>query len=246
MTEPPYHIFGAERPSRWVIACDHASNRVPDEIGGGSLGISEADMARHIAYDVGAAGVALGLAERLGAPAILSNFSRLVIDPNRGTDDPTLIMRLYDGSIIEANRAIDSTELEKRIEHYYRPYHDALARLLAQRDRPLLVAVHSFTPQFKGRSPRPWHVSILHTEDTRLAAPLLEELRSEPGLIVGANEPYPGKLTGDTIDRQATGYGHANALIEVRNDLIGDDAGQDAWAERLARVLDAARSRADI
>lgn len=246
MTDEPYFLFGADRPARWVITCDHATNRVPEEIGGGSLGIADADMARHIAYDVGAAGVALGLAQRLDAPAVLSNFSRLVIDPNRGEDDPTLVMRLYDGTIIPENRHIDAAERTRRLDAYYRPYHAAVAGLVATRDNPIVVAIHSFTPQFRGRAPRPWHVSVLHTADTRLADPLLHRLREEHGLVVGANEPYSGELEGDSIDRHATRHGHPNALIEVRNDLIGDDASQDEWAERLAVCLDDARRRADL
>lgn len=246
MTDEPFLLFGAERPARWVITCDHATNRVPPEIGGGSLGIDDADMARHIAYDVGAAGVALGLAERLGAPAVLSNFSRLVIDPNRGEDDPTLVMRLYDGTIIPANRRVDAAETERRLETYYRPYHGAVGRLMAARRAPILVAIHSFTPQFRGRPPRPWHVSVLHTADTRLATPLLARLHRLPDTIVGVNEPYSGELAGDSIDRHATAHGHLNALIEVRNDLIADDTGQDEWAERLAACLDAARTDADL
>ncbi len=246
MTDEPFYIFGDERPARLVVTCDHATNRVPPEICGGSLGIDDADMARHIAYDVGAAGVALGLAERLGAPAVLSNFSRLVIDPNRGEDDPTLVMKLYDGTIIPANRAVDVAETARRLGAYYRPYHDAVAGLLAARDTPVLVSVHSFTPQFRGRPPRPWHVSILHTADTRLAEPLLGRLRAEHGLVVGANEPYAGELAGDSIDRHATAHGRPNALIEVRNDLIANDTGQDEWAERLATCLDGALTEADL
>ncbi|MDJ1006482.1 MAG: N-formylglutamate amidohydrolase [Paracoccaceae bacterium] len=246
MTNEPFIIFGAERAARWVVTCDHATNRVPAEIGGGNLGIDGADMARHIAYDVGAAGVAIGVAERLGAPAVLSNFSRLVIDPNRGEDDPTLVMRLYDGTIIPANRSVDAAEVARRRDAYTRPYHRALAETLAARDDPILVAVHSFTPQFRGRAPRPWHVSVLHTDDARLAVPLLARLRGLPGTVVGANEPYSGSLKGDSIDRHATAHGRLNALIEVRNDLIADDTGQDLWAERLAACLDAARADADL
>lgn len=246
MTDEPFLLFGAERPARWVITCDHATNRVPPEIGGGSLGIDDADMARHIAYDVGAAGVAIGLAERLGAPAVLSNFSRLVIDPNRGEDDPTLVMRLYDGTIIPANRGVDAAETERRLATYYRPYHDAVGRLIAARQAPILLAIHSFTPQFRGRPPRPWHVSVLHTADARLASPLVARLRRLPDTVVGVNEPYSGELAGDSIDRHATAQGHLNALIEVRNDLIADDTGQDEWAERLATCLDGARDDADL
>ena len=150
-----YRIIGADRPSRWLITCDHASNRIPADIGGGSLGISPADMNRHIAYDPGAAGLAVALGEYLDAPVILSDFSRLVIDPNRGEDDPTLIMKLYDGTIIPANRRVDAAETARRLETLYRPYHAAYARLAARRPDTVIVAIHSFTPALKGRPPRP-------------------------------------------------------------------------------------------
>ena len=120
---------GEDRDSRWLITCDHATNRVPDWVGGGSLGIAPEDMARHIAYDVGAAGLTRALADRLGAPAILTDFSRLVIDPNRGEDDPTLVMKLYDGSVIPANRHADAAEVARRMALFYTPYHQALAEL---------------------------------------------------------------------------------------------------------------------
>ena len=115
MTEQAFHIEGAALGSRWLLTCDHATNRVPDWVGGGDLGIAADDMARHIAYDVGAAGLTRGRAARLDAPAILSDFSRLVIDPNRGEDDPTLLMRIYDGTVIPANRHADAAERERRL-----------------------------------------------------------------------------------------------------------------------------------
>ena len=233
----PVHILGEERASRWLVICDHATNRVPDSVGDGSLGISDEDMARHIAYDPGAAGVSIRLAEKLDAPCVLSNFSRLVIDPNRGEDDPTLVMRLYDGTIIPTNRHVDEAEVERRLDLCYRPYHDAVARIAARRDDTVIVAVHSFTPQFKHRPPRPWHVGLLYSDDERLSLPLIRLLRNEPGLIVGANEPYSGHLKGDTIDRHAIATGRQNTLIEVRNDLIQYDDGQAAWADRFARLL---------
>ena len=129
MTYHPYYITGEERASRWLVTCDHATNTVPSFVGGGTLGLSAVDMGRHIAFDPGAAGVSLALAEALGAPCITSNFSRLVIDPNRGEDDPTLVMKLYDGTLIPANRHIEEAELNLRLNRCYRPYHTALARL---------------------------------------------------------------------------------------------------------------------
>ena len=179
-----------------VLVCDHASNNVPPEIG--SLGLSEEDMRRHIAWDVGARGVTLGLARRLGAEAVLSTWSRLVIDPNRGEDDPTLVMKLYDGSLIPGNRQVGQAEIARRLDVYHRPYHravdGALDRVIAEGRAPALVAIHSFTPQFRGRALRPWHVGLLWDRDDRLLGPLLAQLRAEPDLCVGDNEPYSGQL----------------------------------------------------
>lgn len=233
-----YHIIGEGRGGRWLVTCDHASNHVPDWIAGGSLGIGPADMSRHIAYDVGAAGLARYLAEALDSPCILTNFSRLVIDPNRGEDDPTLVMKLYDGTIIPANRHAGEAEVATRLDRLHRPYHAALARLAARRPDTVIVAVHSFTPCLKGRSPRPWHVGVLHSHlDGRLSHALIDRLRRAPDLCVGDNEPYSGHLPGDAIDRHALQQGRLNTLIEVRNDLIADAAAQADWAKRLAGVL---------
>jgi predicted N-formylglutamate amidohydrolase len=235
---PAFHIEGAHRPGRWLITCDHATNRVPDWVRGGDLGICAGDMGRHIAYDPGAAGVTRALAELLDSPAILSDFSRLVIDANRAEDDPTLVMKLYDGTIIPANRHVDGAEVERRLEALYRPYHRALADLAARRPDTVIVAMHSFTPCLKGRAPRPWHIGILHSHlDGRLSRALINGLATEPDLCVGDNEPYSGHLPGDSIDRHALQVGRQNTLIEVRNDLIITPVDQVAWAERLARVL---------
>ncbi len=238
MTERAHEIIGADRPSRWLITCDHASNFVPPEVNGGDLGLPARDMERHIAHDIGAAGVTRHLAERLQARALLSRFSRLVIDPNRGEDDPTLVMKLYDGTIIPANRHVDQAEIARRLNAWHRPYHAAYAKLAAARPDTVIVAVHSFTPRLNGRAPRPWHVGLLYAErDPRLARPLLERLRAEPDLCVGENEPYAGHLPGDSIDRHALQTGRPNVLIELRHDLIKTEAGQREWAERLAPML---------
>jgi predicted N-formylglutamate amidohydrolase len=233
-----YEIIGNDRPGRWLITCDHASNRVPDWIDGGSLGIDAADMQRHIAWDVGAAGVTRALAQALDSPAILSDFSRLVIDPNRGEDDPTLVMKLYDGTIIPANRHVDAVEVMRRLDALHRPYHDAYARLAARRPDTVIVAIHSFTPCLRGRAPRPWQIGVLYSHlDERLSRRLIDRLMQEPDLCVGDNEPYSGHLPGDAIDRHALMPGRLNTLIEVRNDLITTPAQQQAWAQRLAPIL---------
>lgn len=247
MTYQPYEIIGAGRPSRFLLTCDHATNTVPPAVNDGDLGLPAADMERHIAYDIGAAGVTRHLADLLGAPAILSRFSRLVIDPNRGEDDPTLIMKLYDGTIIPGNRHLDEAERKRRLDAYYRPYDAAYADLAGRRDDTIIVAVHSFTPRLNGRHPRPWHIGILRADwDQRLSQPLLALLRAEEDLCVGENEPYAGHLPGDAVDRHALVPGRPNALIEIRHDLITDPVGQRAWAERLAPMLEAARKSADL
>lgn len=237
MTFTPYEIIGQTRPSRWLVACDHASNKIPATTNNASLGLPQEDMDRHIAYDVGAAGVSTHLADLLDARGILSRFSRLVIDPNRGEDDPTLMMRVYDGTIIPGNRHADTVEIKRRLDTYYRPYHTAYDQLAARQDNTIIVAVHSFTPRLNGRSPRPWHIGILYAHDDRLAKPLLENLRLERDLCVGENEPYDGHLPGDAVDRHALQKGRPNALIELRHDLIANEKGQREWAERLAPIL---------
>jgi predicted N-formylglutamate amidohydrolase len=232
-----FEIVDADAAGPWVVTCDHASNAVPDWLGG-TLGLSPEDMARHIAFDLGAAGLARGLARRLGSPAILGRFSRLVIDPNRGEDDPTLLMRLYDATIIPGNRHAGPEEVARRLGRLYRPYHDAVEALLASRAEPAVLAVHSFTPQLRNRPPRPWHVAVLHSHrDERLARPVLRRLGAEPDLFVGDNEPYTGHLPGDSIDRHALGPGRLNVLIEVRQDLLDTPDRQEAWADRLAPLL---------
>lgn len=246
MTWRPVQVIGRERSSRWLIVCDHATNTIPPLVANGSLGISKADMSRHIAYDVGAAGVALRLAERLDAPAVLSNFSRLVIDPNRGEDDPTLVMRLYDGTIIPANRHIDPDEVEHRLRLCYRPYHAAIAELAMRHPETVLVSIHSFTPQLRGRDARPWHAGFLHADDTRLSDALADLLGADDRWCVGLNVPYSGKLRGDTIDKHAIQHVRQNTLIEIRNDLIASEAGQHEWANRFAHLLPQALEIADI
>ncbi|MEM9783754.1 MAG: N-formylglutamate amidohydrolase [Pseudomonadota bacterium] len=229
---------------RAIVLCDHAANTVPPGI---TLGIEAADMARHIAWDPGARGTVLALAGLLGAPAVLTTFSRLVIDPNRGEDDPTLVMRLYDGTIIPGNRAVDDAVVAERLEAYHRPYHHAIDsvidEVLAAGEVPVLISIHSFTPQLKGRHLRPWQTGLLYGPDLRVAEPLYRALEAlGPGPdgaapIVGDNQPYTGALEGDCMWRHGTARGIANVLVEIRNDLIATEAMQGAWAAHLDRAL---------
>ncbi len=237
MSFHPYWIEGHDRPGRWLVTCDHATNTVPNEVNGGKLGISDADMRRHIAYDPGALGVSHHLGRLLNSPALFSNFSRLVIDPNRGEDDPTLLMKLYDGTIIPANRDADAAEIERRLNAYQRPFHAAYYELASRKKDTVVCAVHSFSPQLQARAPRPWHIGILYAHDDRLALPLIERLQRESDLVVDGNVPYSGHLPGDSVERHALALGLPNILIEIRNDLIAEEATQRAWAERLAPIL---------
>ncbi|MEO1493603.1 MAG: N-formylglutamate amidohydrolase [Pseudomonadota bacterium] len=233
---------GPDALSDLVLVCDHASNAVPPDVA--PLGLGAEDMGRHIAWDVGARAVTLALAEHLGAGAVFSTWSRLVIDPNRGDDDPTLVMKLYDGSIIPGNRSVGPEEVARRLDTLYRPYHSAidaaLDDVIGAGEAPVLISIHSFTPQFKGRAPRPWHISLLWDRDDRLVAPLLARLRAESDLVVGDNEPYSGRLSGDCMWMHGTRRDIPHVLIEIRNDLIEEASDQAAWAARLAPILRAA------
>ncbi|MEM6385883.1 MAG: N-formylglutamate amidohydrolase [Pseudomonadota bacterium] len=233
----PVHTLGETRKSRWLVVCDHATNIIPPWLESPTLGLPKAELTRHIAYDIGAAGVAIRLAEHLHAPVVLSNFSRLIIDPNRGEDDPTLVRRLYDETIIPANRNADRDEIETRLDICYRPYHASIERMAARRADTVIVSVHSFTPQLRHKPKRPWHVGLLFADDARLSLPLADLLAEDANTTVGLNEPYSGFLEGDTIDRHALRKGRQNTLIELRNDLIEDDLGQKVWAKRLANLL---------
>lgn len=238
LVQPVESISGDPR-SGILILCDHASNFVPEDLCG--LGLPKKEFSRHIAYDIGAAGVTRRLADLLNAPAILTNFSRLIIDPNRGREDPTLVMRLSDGAIIPGNAHVGADGVADRIARFYAPYDLAIDDAVASFERaglPLMIlTMHSFTRFWRG-SERPWHVGILYDRDERLSRPMIEMLKAEPaGLTVGDNEPYGGGLPGDTIDRHATARGLPNALVEIRQDLILDESGQEIWAQRFARLL---------
>ena len=224
-----------------LIVCDHASNALPP--GYGTLGLPAAALERHIAYDIGAAALTRALARRLDAPAVLSTFSRLLIDPNRGPDDPTLVMRYSDGAIVPGNARADGAEIALRRARYWAPYRETVSAtieaMLPTGEPPALIAIHSFTPVWRG-TPRSWKIGVLWDLDDRIPAPLLAALSAEDDLheaAIGDNEPYDGGLAGDTIDAVATARGLANALIEVRQDLIAEPAGAEAWADRLARLL---------
>jgi predicted N-formylglutamate amidohydrolase len=223
-----------------LILCDHATNLLPPEYA--ALGLDDIQLNRHIAYDIGALAVARELGRKLRATVIWSRFSRLLIDPNRGEDDPTLIMQISDGAIVPGNAVLSSGERKKRMRTFHTPYHGAIAAeidaMAARGLIPCAVSIHSFTEAWRG-VPRKWHGAILQDNDPRLAVPLLRELRARTGLEIGDNEPYSGQLRNDTIYRHATLRGLPNVLLEIRQDLIREAKGQHEWAEILAQCLKA-------
>ena len=234
--------FRVERPhgrSPYFLACDHAGARVPRRLG--SLGVSAADLGRHIAWDIGAADVAIRLAAALDAFAILQTYSRLVIDCNRRPGIPASIVRISESTRIPGNEIVTVEEAAAREREIFRPYHDRIRTELDTRQaqgRPtILISVHSFTPRFHGNQ-RPWHAGVLYNRDARLAGELLRRLRAESGLVIGDNEPY---AVGDTTDYTIPEHGERRGLphvgIELRQDLISAEGGQIEWTERLARAL---------
>jgi predicted N-formylglutamate amidohydrolase len=244
---PPFYRVSGDPSCGLIVLCDHASNTVAAEFD--KLGLPPSEFNRHIAYDPGAARVTEALAAKLAAPAVLSNFSRLVIDPNRGEDDPTLVMRLSDGAVVPGNIHVDAIERARRIERYHAPYHGAVAAAIDESMEagavPALISVHSYTPVWRGRA-RPWHAGILWDSDPRLPEPLIAGLATDSALVIGDNEPYSGALANDTLYRHGTRRGLAHALIEIRQDLIADEVGAIEWADRLAEIIGRLNGRQEI
>jgi predicted N-formylglutamate amidohydrolase len=233
-----FELVSGDLPKGLILLCDHAGNDLPADYG--TLGLEHSELQRHIGYDIGARGVTLGLAEALGVPAVLSTFSRLLIDPNRGEDDPTLIRQLYDGTIIPGNYPIANDERTRRIKAFYRPYHEAIAAQLASFEEagivPAVVSIHTMTDRMNGFL-RPWQTAILSDSDRRLVDPLLEYIGKVDGILVGDNEPYDGALNGDTLYRHCTRNGLPHALIEIRQDLVANQEGIDHWVKLLAPII---------
>lgn len=240
---PAYEIVNPTGTSPFVFACDHAGRALPRRLG--NLGLSEAELTRHIAWDLGVAEVGRLLAQRLGAYLILQNYSRLVIDANRPPGTPQSILTLSEATHIPGNETLSPADAEQRAAEVFWPYHRALAAELDRRHEAgiptIFVSLHSFTPVFLGRS-RPWHAGVLYQRDRRFAEPLLALLRAEPGLTIGDNEPY---AVSDATDYSVVNYGEQRGYhhveIELRQDLITEPAGQREWADRLARLLERAR-----
>lgn len=245
--EPPAVTVSRENgTSDLFVVCDHASNLIPATLG--TLGLPEAEHRRHIAWDIGAAGVARRMSEMLNAALVEQGYSRLVIDSNRRPASPAAMPVVSETTEIPGNRNLTQDDRRRRVEEIFTPYHEAIRRLMdaraATKRRTILVAVHSFTPVFKGQQ-RPWHIGILYNRDPRIGRALLALLRAEAGLTVGENQPYEVDDENDyTIPVHGEQRGVPHVELEIRQDLLEDEAGQAQWAERLARLLPEASHRA--
>lgn len=236
---PPFTVVNADGAANVLLVADHASCAFPSAMN--QLGLDDWVLDRHVAYDIGSAAVTLCLSELLDAPAVLAGYSRLIVDCNRRLDDPTAFIEVSDGIAVPGNIEIDEQEKAQRVRSFFAPYHGAieaeLARLGQRGITPGLISIHSCTPVFD-RVVRPWHIGVLWDRDSRIAGPLLDKLKAMPDICVGDNEPYSGRHPHDyTIDHHAEPGGLPHVGIEIRQDLIDQRDGAEAWAERLYRGL---------
>ncbi|HEY3145804.1 MAG TPA: N-formylglutamate amidohydrolase [Dongiaceae bacterium] len=235
----PFSVFHREGRAELVMFCDHAGRAFPKALG--TLGLGSRELEQHIAWDIGIAGLGRRLARSLDAPFFMTAYSRLVIDCNRHLDDPTSIPQESDRIKVPGNRGLSAPDRRRRQDEIFRPYHAALSaeiegRVAATRI-PVVISLHSFTPMMNGFQ-RPWHVGVLWNRDARMPVPLMRRLAQESDLVVGDNEPYSGRDGhGYSIKAHAEALGLAHALLEIRQDLIADEGGQERWAAILHRVL---------
>jgi predicted N-formylglutamate amidohydrolase len=235
----PVTLINPDGRAAILLICDHASAAVPAALGG--LGLDESALAQHIGWDIGAASVLRLLADRLAAPAVLSGYSRLVIDCNRTLDDPTSIPTISDGLVVPGNQELSAADKQERAEACFWPYHRAIE---AQLDRavglgaaPAVISIHSFTPRMRSFD-RPWHIGILWDRDPRIPVPLIAGLAARHGLVVGDNEPYSARdPEGFTLRHHAVPRGLPHVLIELRQNEIDIEAGAQLFADHLAAAL---------
>ena len=237
------NTLNENKESNFLIICDHASNRIPSEYK--NLGLKEEILTTHIAYDLGVKEVAIDLSKRLQSPLVMSDFSRLLIDANRGIDDPTLIMKISDGKIISGNKdisfLINCNEKKHRITSYYNTYHNKISeiinRSLKKNIIPAIISIHSFTPLFGGNK-RSTELGILWDSDSRLPDIFFSYLnKNYKDINVGNNKPYTGRMKNDSLYRHGTKQGLANILLEIRQDLIIDSGKQIEFSKLIAQPL---------
>jgi predicted N-formylglutamate amidohydrolase len=241
---PPGEVFNAELLDRasdapTLFICDHAGRRVPKALG--DVGVDATAFERHIAWDIGAADSARHLARTFGAPLILATYSRLVLDPNRYLDDPSLIPEISDGTPVPANGGLSAEDREARIAALHAPYHatiaDAVQRLRRNGAVPAVISVHTCTPVFKGFA-RPWQIGVLWNRDARIAEPLIKALAARGDVVVGDNQPYSGKDgQGYSVKQHAERHGYPAVALEIRQDLVDTHHGAAHWAGIVAEAL---------
>jgi predicted N-formylglutamate amidohydrolase len=221
---------------RFLLVCDHASNFIPEQLH--QLGLPAADLRRHIAYDIGAAGITEALSEMLDAPAVLSTTSRLVVDCNRQLSAPDLIPASSDQTLIPGNQKLSSAARAGRISNWFRPYHDAIEAAIQLYRPSAIVSIHSMTPSLGGVA-RPWQIALSSGQDRRLTEPVLESLRRPGDIIVGDNEPYDLDPAVDyTVPVHAIQRGLPYLQVEFRQDLVVTPDAQRFWALRFARAIE--------
>lgn len=243
----PVALVNAAGRGPFVLSCEHSGRAIPESLG--DLGVSPEDMDRHIAWDVGTEGVARQLSAILDAPLVLQRYSRLVVDCNRPFEAADCMPAVSDGTPVPANANLSEEERRQRFAEIHQPFHETLAAILDRREvaglPAILVSVHSFTPCLRGGQPRPWALGALWNRDGSFATALIDAVRnSNPDLVCAHNEPYVVDDESDyTIPVHGERRGLPHVLIEIRNDLIGDEAGQSRWARLLADALVAANSK---
>jgi predicted N-formylglutamate amidohydrolase len=237
---PPYTIINARGQAKILLVGDHASNAIPRALN--NLGLGDAALEQHIAYDIGTRKLINHLSQHLDAPAVLAGYSRLVVDLNRSLEDNSVMPEISDNMVIPGNQNMSEEHRNQRIQSFYTPYRKAidmaLHRFRESHVVPAFIAIHSFTPQIAGFA-RPWHAGILWDKDPRIPLPLMQHLRAHPdGFNIGDNEPYSGKHPADyTIDHHAEATGIPHVSIEIRQDLVNTEDGAERWATILHDAL---------
>ena len=233
------NVLNENKESDFLIICDHASNKIPTKFK--KLGLSKEILDSHIAFDIGAKEVAVYLSNILECPLVMTDFSRLLIDPNRGIDDPTLIMKISDNKIVKGNRNIynfkKSKEKDERVKKYYDVYHNKISEFINLREKdknyPSIISIHSFTPVWRNKK-RDIDIGILWDRDDRLSKIFLNSLKN---IKLGNNKPYSGRLKNDTLYKHATSNGIPNVLIEFRQDLLKKKHDRLRWAKKIYNIL---------
>ena len=238
----PVEVVRPAGTSPFFLTCEHAGRTFPARLG--TLGLAGSDLERHIAWDIGAAGVARELSARLDATLVLQRYSRLVVDCNRAPDAADFVVEVSEDTVVPGNRGLGEAAIDVRATEIFHPYHDRIHDLLEARIAAgrltVVVSVHTCTPVYHGVH-RPWHIGVMYEHDDRLAREMLAVLREEgeeAGLEVGDNQPY--FMTSDkdySMPRHGQGRGILHVGFEIRQDLVEGEAGQREWAQRVERVL---------